>query len=267
VIDEAQDMNEEEYGLVSALIEQNEALRVIAVGDDDQNIYEFRGSSSEYLKQFISEKSAVKHELNENFRSGNNLVEFTNQFVKTIRSRLKVIPIVSARPDNGNIKIFRYQSGNLITPLVSDIFSADLSGTTCVLTKTNEEALRITGLLLQNGVRAKLIQTNEGFSLRNLLEVRYFLDMINTGDNVTITDDAWKNAKKELAGKFQKSSKLEICNQIIKAFEDTNPKIRYKSDLDVFIQESKLEDFIGEPGETILVSTIHKAKGNLITFT
>ncbi len=70
-----------------------------------------------------------------------------------------------------------------------------------------------------------------------------------------------KNAKKELAGRFQKSSKLEICSQIIKDFEATNPRIKYKSDLDVFIQESKLEDLIGEPGETILVSTIHKAKG------
>ncbi|MGF1584593.1 MAG: RecQ family ATP-dependent DNA helicase [Bacteroidales bacterium] len=260
VIDEAQDMNKEEYGLVSALIEQNEEIRVIAVGDDDQNIYEFRGSSSEYLKRFISEKSAVKHELNENFRSRKNLVEFTNQFVSTIRSRLKVIPIVSTRPENGTIKIFRYQSGNLITPLVNDIGSAELSGTTCVLTKTNEEALRITGLLLRNGVKAKLIQTNDGFSLRNLVEVRYFLDRINTGDNVIITDDTWKNAKKELADKFGKSSKIELCIQILKDFEATNPRIRYKSDLDVFIQESKLEDFICEPWETILVSTIHKAK-------
>ncbi len=261
VIDEAQDMNEEEYGLISALIKQNEDIRVIAVGDDDQNIYEFRGSSPLYLKRFISEKGAAKHELNENFRSRKNLVEFTNQFVKTIRNRLKVIPIVSTQPENGNIKLFRYQSSNLITPLVNELIAAELSGTTCVLTKTNEEALKITGLLLRNGVKAKLIQTNDGFSLRNLVEIRFFLDRINTGDNVIITDDTWKNAKRELTGRFQKSSKLEICSQIIKDFEATNPRIKYKSDLDVFIHESKLEDFIGEPGETILVSTIHKAKG------
>ena len=30
-------------------MEQNEEMRVIAVGDDDQNIYEFRGASSKYL--------------------------------------------------------------------------------------------------------------------------------------------------------------------------------------------------------------------------
>ena len=42
VIDEAQDMGVEEHALVRALMHHNEEMRVIAVGDDDQNIYEFR---------------------------------------------------------------------------------------------------------------------------------------------------------------------------------------------------------------------------------
>uniref|UniRef100_UPI003FEF951D UvrD-helicase domain-containing protein n=1 Tax=Prevotella sp. TaxID=59823 RepID=UPI003FEF951D len=49
VIDEAQDMSKDDYALVSALMKANEEMRVIAVGDDDQNIYEFRGSNSQYL--------------------------------------------------------------------------------------------------------------------------------------------------------------------------------------------------------------------------
>src|SRR5690606_3660035 len=48
VIDEAQDMNGEEYELIKTIIEYNENIRVIAVGDDDQNIFEFRGSSPTY---------------------------------------------------------------------------------------------------------------------------------------------------------------------------------------------------------------------------
>ena len=41
VIDEAQDMDEDDFALISALMEHNEDMRVIAVGDDDQNIFEF----------------------------------------------------------------------------------------------------------------------------------------------------------------------------------------------------------------------------------
>ncbi len=262
VIDEAQDMDEDEFNLINALMEQNEEMRVIAVGDDDQNIFEFRGASSKYLEQFIQFNKAVKHELVENYRSKINLVDFTNQFVKQIRHRLKFTPIIAKQTDNGKIKVIRYQSANLITPLVDDILTSDLAGTTCVLTKTNEEALQITGLLLKNNMQAKLIQTNDGFNLFNLLEVRYFLSFLNLTDDVfVINDEVWENAKRELKNKFLNSNKLEICNSIIRDFEVTNPKKKYKSDLEVFIRESKLEDFFNENGETIFVSTIHKAKG------
>ncbi len=262
VIDESQDMDEDEYNLINALMEQNEEMRVIAVGDDDQNIYEFRGASAKFLEQFIQVNKAVKHELVEYYRSKSNIVEFTNQFVTRIRHRLKDIPIIAKQTDNGRIKLVRYQSNNLITPLVHDILTTGLKGTTCVLTKTNEEALQITGLLLKHDMQAKLIQTNDGFSLYNLSEVRFFLSKLNLADDVfIISDDVWENAKRELINRFRNSTKLEVCNNIIKDFEATNPKKKYKSDFEVFIHESKLEDFFNENGETIFVSTIHKAKG------
>ncbi|MBL7859253.1 MAG: ATP-dependent helicase [Cyclobacteriaceae bacterium] len=262
VIDEAQDMNADEFALINTLMELNEDMRVIAVGDDDQNIYEFRGASSKYLEQFITEKKAAKHELVENYRSKNNLVEFTNGFVKKIGHRLKETPIAAKQIDNGNLKLVRYQSGNLISPLVRDILTAELSGTTCILAKTNDEALQITGLLIKNGMQAKLIQSNEGFSLQNLLEVRFLLNAINLGDETkVISDEIWANAKSELKNRFRLSSKLELCNNLIKQFEESNSKKKYKSDLEVFIRESKLEDFYNENGETIFVSTIHKSKG------
>ncbi|HPG33113.1 MAG TPA: RecQ family ATP-dependent DNA helicase [Lentimicrobium sp.] len=262
VIDEAQDMDEDEFNLISALIKQNEEMRVIAVGDDDQNIFEFRGASSKYLEQFICMDNSGKHELLENYRSKANLVEFNNQFVRQIRHRLKHAPIIANQIGNGRIKVVRYQSENLITPLVHDIFSTGLTGTTCVLTKTNEEALQITGLLLKYGMPARLIQTNEGFSLFNLEEVRFFLNRLNLAvDDYIISDDLWSEAKQELTNRFYSSTKLEVCKNIIKDFEATNTKKKYKSDLEVFIRESKLEDFIGGNGETIFVSTIHKAKG------
>lgn len=262
VIDEAQDMDGDEFSLINTLMEQNEDMRVIAVGDDDQNIFEFRGASSKYLEQFIRIHKATRYELIENYRSKINLVEFTNQFVTTIQHRLKHAPIISRHSDHGKIKVVRYRSTNLIVPVVHDIATSDLTGTTCVLTKTNDEALQITGLLLKSGLQAKLIQSNDGFNLYNLAEVRFFLSQLNLADDITvISDDRWLSATKALADKLGKSNKLEICQNIIKDFEAVNPKKKYKSDLEVFIRESELANFISGNGETIFVSTIHKAKG------
>lgn len=262
VIDEAQDMDKDEFELIHAIMEQNEEMRVIAVGDDDQNIYEFRGASSKYLEQFILENKAVKYELVENYRSKNNLVDFSNQFVNRLSHRLKHTPIIAKQNDDGQIKIVYYKSRNLINPLVQEILIAGLSGSTCVLTKTNEEALQITGLLLKNEIQAKLIQSNEGFSLYNLNEVRYFLSYLELNDDVyTISDDVWLNAKRAVINKYRQSTKLEILGNIIKEFETANPKKKYKTDLEVFIRESKLEDFYNENKEIVFVSTIHKVKG------
>ncbi|WP_243454560.1 UvrD-helicase domain-containing protein [Desulfosporosinus fructosivorans] len=151
VIDEAQDMDAHEFALVKALMEQNEGMRVIAVGDDDQNIFEFRGASSKYMENLITGPDAVLVELVENYRSKRNLVDFTNRFLLRITNRLKQTPIMAVQSDNGKLKRVRYRSRHLITPLVKDILAEGLIGSTCVLTKRNEEALQIAGLLIKNG--------------------------------------------------------------------------------------------------------------------
>ncbi len=262
VIDEAQDMDANEFALVKSLMNRNEEMRVIAVGDDDQNIFTFRGADSKYFEQFIKEKNSKKYELIKNYRSKTNLVEFSNQFVMKISQRFKTTPIVADQKDNGNITIIHYQSNNLIIPLVQDVLSAELSGTTSVLTQTNDEALQITGLLLKEGMPAKLIQTNNEFNLFNLLEIRSFIqDSFVEESNTIISKDLWNNAKRKFVKNHKKSSNFELCKNLIKDFQITNPKIKYKSDFETFIKESNLEDFIHKENEAIYVSTIHKAKG------
>ncbi len=51
ILDEAQDMGKSDYELVRALMQRNPSLRVIAVGDDDQSIFSFRGSNANHLRR------------------------------------------------------------------------------------------------------------------------------------------------------------------------------------------------------------------------
>jgi ATP-dependent DNA helicase RecQ len=264
VIDEAQDMNADEYELVRCLMEANEEMRVIAVGDDDQNIFEFRGASSQNMEDLIIAHHATRHELLENFRSKGNLVDFTNQFATSIRHRLKKTPVVARDMTDGKIRLVRYQSANLIEPMVDDMGSIGRAGTGCVLTSTNEEALQVNGLLLKKGVPAKLIQSNDGFNLYNLYEIRCFLDLISPtadGSVIRISNDQWEESLRRWKQSLAASNKLESCLRLLNDFHAIHPKVKYLSDLEVFVRESRLEDFIAEYGDCILVSTMHKAKG------
>ncbi|MDW7677124.1 MAG: RecQ family ATP-dependent DNA helicase [Bacillota bacterium] len=262
VIDEAQDMDQDVYALVKALIKHNEEMRVIAVGDDDQNIFEFRGSSSQYLKTLMVEHEGISYELLENYRSKRNLVNFSNQFVPLVQNRLKQHEIAAYQQDDGFIRLVRYRYGNLLAPFVEDLSAAELTGSTCVLTQTNDEALQVTGLLLQKGIPAKLIQTNEGFRLDELAELRCFRDTLSIDSATSLIDEEeWEMAKRTLAQKFDRSEVRGICRNLFRDFEALHPKRKYISDFEVFMKESRLEDFYSAPRETIFVSTIHKAKG------
>jgi ATP-dependent DNA helicase RecQ len=262
VIDEAQDMNASEYALVEALMKKNPEMRVVAVGDDDQNIYEFRGGSARYLERFIREQQVVVYQLTENFRSKRNLVQFTNAFASTISHRLKTIPIEAWQADNGTVRIIRHQSEHQMVPLVKDVLSAPLRGTTGVLTRTNNEAFQITGLLTDNGMKARLVQSNEGFSLASLAEIRFFCNQLGADAHILVVDDDdWLRAVRKLKNTFSRSINLALSLRLIADFEAVNTGKKYFSDFEVFVRESRLEDFAGYPGETIIVSTMHKAKG------
>jgi len=262
VIDEAQDMSEPEYLLVKALMKENDNLRVIAVGDDDQNIYEWRGSSSAHFESLLNEPDAKKYELVDNYRSNTNIVEFANQFAKGITHRFKTIPIVPIKNENGKISICKLSSENIAIPVVNMIKNIKLSGSTCIIVRTNEEALNIVGLLNKHGITARKIQTNNDFNLYNLVELRNFIDDIDKDNNsYTITDDIWRQAKDNLNKKYVESNNLPGTQKLIMDFEETNNKTKYKSDFKQFVRESRLEDFISASEGSILVSTIHQTKG------
>ncbi|MBE0653432.1 MAG: ATP-dependent helicase [Bacteroidales bacterium] len=262
VIDEAQDMSENEYSLVKTLMEANEEMRVIAVGDDDQNIFEFRGSDSRYMQQFIFEQGSKKYELLENFRSGVKLVAFANGFVSSISQRFKEYPIIPVRKEKGEIKIFDYNSEQLTLPVVRNILATALEGTTAVLAYSNFEAFEIAGMLIREGVKARLIQSGDEFKIGNLLEAREFLEYIEKQEHSSkIPEEIWENAKSRLKEKYRNSPGYVIFLQLIRKFQMLYPSSKYLTDLKHFISESKHEDFVDPDSRTIIVSTMHKAKG------
>jgi ATP-dependent DNA helicase RecQ len=176
--------------------------------------------------------------------------------------KVEKYPIIAHDQSNGKIKITAYSNASLATPLVEEIRVAELSGSTCVVTTTNAEAAQVNGLLRKYGYPSKLIQSNDGFQLTNLKELRFFSNIVNTQqDSPVIMQEEWDEAKVKLAKEFEKSSNLPACMSTIKAFELVNPTKKYKSDWKTFLSESKMEDFLRIKGDSIYVSTIHKSKG------
>ena len=285
VIDEAQDMSKDDYALVTALMKANEEMRVIAVGDDDQNIYEFRGSNSLYLYELAQTEHSRFFEMTENYRSFRHIVEAANDFARNIRQRIKSAPIISMSQEDGEVRIVKHpyeiqeKRVYMYQPILEDVIRLQTSNnqkatdgssdkkneTISILTQTNEEAVIMLALLHSHGIKAKLVQSMDGLRFWNLAEVRYFLKKIDQSLKETkspiIPDDIWETAKHQTYQKYASSLALQYLHRSLQIFEQTN-RAKYYSDLKEFVFESSVEDFCDITESDIVVSTIHKAKGH-----
>ncbi|APW39234.1 DNA helicase II [Rhodoferax koreense] len=101
LIDEFQDTNTLQYAWIKMLsghgpadIESGAALRhapgsVLAVGDDDQSIYAFRGARVGNMADFVREFNVTRQiKLEQNYRSGSNILDSANALISHNSKRL-----------------------------------------------------------------------------------------------------------------------------------------------------------------------------------
>ena len=94
LVDEYQDIGPDQYALISALAgrtlsDEDDKLSLFAVGDDDQNIYAFNGSSVEFIRRFEADYAARPTFLTDNYRSTANIIEAANWAIEPARQRMK----------------------------------------------------------------------------------------------------------------------------------------------------------------------------------
>ena len=94
LVDEYQDIGADQYELISALAgrtlsDEDDKLSLFAVGDDDQNIYAFNGSSVEFIRRFEADYAAKPTFLTDNYRSTAHIITASNALIEPARQRMK----------------------------------------------------------------------------------------------------------------------------------------------------------------------------------
>jgi ATP-dependent DNA helicase RecQ len=94
LVDEYQDIAADQYELIAALAgrtleDPERKLTLFAVGDDDQNIYSFRGASVQFIRRFEADYKSKPAYLTENYRLTRNIVEAANIVIGPARERMK----------------------------------------------------------------------------------------------------------------------------------------------------------------------------------
>ena len=94
LVDEYQDVGPDQYELISALAgrtlsDADDKLTIFAVGDDDQNIYAFNGSSVDFIRRFEEDYGPRPTYLTGNYRSTGHIIATANAVIESARQRMK----------------------------------------------------------------------------------------------------------------------------------------------------------------------------------
>lgn len=119
-IDEAQDLNKAQYNLLKAITGESHK-NVMMVGDENQSIYAFNGSSSDFMnKDFVKDFSPTIIELTENYRSSKKVIEAAEKIIEGSSEIVNmaingVFEIYQAKDETDEIRWINEKIHNLIS--------------------------------------------------------------------------------------------------------------------------------------------------------
>ncbi len=108
MLDEFQDTNPAQFMIIKQLTDYEKPM-IMAVGDDDQAIYEFQGALSTNLTDFQKHYTAEVIPLVENYRSTGEILDFSRKIINQAPDRFADKELIAHRPDPETSQIHRYE--------------------------------------------------------------------------------------------------------------------------------------------------------------
>ncbi len=217
-VDEYQDLDDEKYAFLSALTgraltgTQHAKMRVFAVGDDDQSIFQYSNAGPRFLRAFEAHFHARTSTLRMNYRNPCNVLALAQSVVAPLEDRMKAAVTLVPDRDEGTLR--RVRSATAVDAAFASLQSLLAVGTTpediAVLCREHAEIGAIRGLCEEAGVAHRYaLPSGQGISMFRLLAVqtlwrrleRCTEESLLRGQIWTwidqLPDDLWRNLLKE----------------------------------------------------------------------
>lgn len=155
-IDEYQDINNIQHKIIKKLY--NNALKLVVVGDDSQNIYTFRGSNIKYILNFDNYyNNTITHSLINNYRSHNNIINVANNSISINKNQIKK-NMIAIKQDIIKPKIIYYDTlGQELYGILNSIKSYKDKNNIAILCRNNIPLYFIEEKLIKEGINCIII--------------------------------------------------------------------------------------------------------------
>lgn len=245
MVDECQDMNKAERGLVLMCRKPN--TRLISVGDRNQMLYSFAGGDPDSFNALMSIPNTKCLPLSISYRCPRNVVDFAKQLVPTIEAN---------------------EANTIEGKVVYDVSLDDAEDGDMILCRNNAPLVQVYNEFLKLGKKAYIRGKDIGRNMKNIVkstkQEKINADCKSDGLFVRLYDDLFVTRNKIMeksavdAKTAMKSPIIDAKLDMIKALEvlseglDTTEELMAKID-EIFPKRDRKDG--------IALSTVHKAKG------
>jgi len=238
VVDEAQDFNPPNLEMAKRICRPGG--RICIVGDNKQAIFAFRGADSKSLDHLKKELNAVELPLTVTYRCCKNIVDYVKRYL---------VPDFEAGPDN---------PVGVILEEFTDTIYENAKPADFILSRTNAPLVSHTLAFLRRGIRARMQGRDVGRDLAAIIEhklkcnshtpVPEMLDKLQAYVSRTSTNLASYGRQDKIQMLQDKAETIEALSEDHETVGDVLQACNY------LFEDGKRED-------TVILSTVHKAKG------
>jgi ATP-dependent DNA helicase RecQ len=292
LVDEYQDIDEPQYEMLSAiagrtLSDSELKLSIVAVGDDDQNIYTFRGANVEFIRRFQRDYDAEVHYLVENYRSTRYIIEAANQLIGANTDRMKtdqpirvdrhreMVPAggdFGRRDDlsRGKVQVIRVpdgasQAGAVLAEIrrLRELGVCDWPAI-AVLSSTRRDLAQFRALAEQESVPVRWYAARSSLPpLHQVREIHRFLQWLTASRGALMRASGMSRMSMELFGDRDQNQWTEFLRQVLDAWrsESGDAELPAQEALEYLYEAcaDSRRDF--NHGQGVALSTVHSAKG------
>lgn len=270
LVDEYQDINPSQHKLLKALTKYHK--NIFVVGDDDQSIYRFRGSSSELMLSFKKDFKGTKIVyLSRNYRSTKTIVEASKELIVFNKKREEK-PLKSVKSGGEKIKLYtalnEVDEAMFVVKIVEELISKGLSpNEMAVLYRTNSQSRTFEDILIRSGIPYRIVGGVKFYQRKEIKDIISYLKILMNYRDFLSLERVFSFPKRGIGKKTIERIKEEIITgkKLVEAIEKTAEEInqtKIKMNLKKFKEDfkrwQKLKDSVFELVETIIKDTDFK---------
>lgn len=290
LVDEYQDIDADQYELISALAgrtlkDPDQRLSILAVGDDDQNIYGFRGANVQFIRRFQEDYEGKVHYLVQNYRSTKNIIDASNRLIAGNKDRMKSgrpIEVNTARMGNapgghlekadaeagGRVQIIQHSRAHLASSVIAELKRLNKSlgaawPSTAVLARTHQDLAEVRILVEREGIPVRWWADRQQIpQLHKIREIRRFLEWLGKPSRMRRASDLIVSAAPFFRDK-DRNPWAAFLVQMLEAWKEEShdaelPLAEAREFVFACCAEARREVSFGEG---VSLCTIHAAKG------